>query len=372
MLDFPGVGRIIERHEPEEPAVQDATKELGTTAAPQLANELTSASTRGDLSGRCLSDETHISPSRVSPDEAQLICQSVLTELGVDVVDLDPSMMAIWTPREAELETPRDSEQDCPDPDQECQGTDLADVDLASVKVIACDRGCISGSLEWLGRPSGSRRPEKVLFTLQEIRPGYTVVGEALEGPKLLGSLCWKLQSINGSADSRPAWIRRGDVLVLEGPRWATKRLLPPGLRSTLPKTPETRSPEASGSVKNKDRSPAALPSMSVSTPPQIAKPSHTVRSPLQAALKVLEYEPTGNGFSEVTYSEVTSGSNADRPVIPVLDLDAVNRRREQRMGGQQQPPRGIGVDFNGCDFGWLECSIMPSANECNIKTWKK
>jgi len=412
MLNFPGVGRVIERSDPVEPEgpLGQEPKHLDSPTAHSAL------STGRDLSGRCLSDETHVSPGRVSPDEAHLICQSVLSDLlraetgaanvAGSIVRLPGRAEVAETPREQGLATPKDP---------------TFNVDLASVKVTKSDRGCVCGVLDWLGGVQASKGPEKVAFTLLEIRQGYTVVGETVEGPKLLSSLCWKLQSINGLADARPAWIRRGDILMLEGARWATKRLfkpLPPvptksplfasqGLETTqkLPATAPASAPPIGATSARSGRSESACPLpdeddelpplLMDSTPPQVAKPSRTralaQASSLQPAVpkatpltrslsidfEVVQisakgtadaapcYTPSVTDCQEKTFSEVssTSGSQLDRPMIPVLDLKSVNLRRENRLANQAQPAQS-----NGCDFGWVECNMVPPKKNCQGK----
>lgn len=422
MLDFPGFGRIIERSEEadeaDEAEKEEAAKQLDSPTVLRLTGELDALSTGRDLSGRCLSDDTHISPDKVSPDEAQLICQSVLSEIlaetAVPVPKETKPSGKVATPRGATVETPRGPDDD---------------VDLARVKVLVCDRGCISGMLEWSGKERAGK-PEKVAFTLVEIRQGYTVVGETVEGPKLLSSCCWKLQSVNGSADARPAWIRRGDELVLEGPKWATKRLvqpLPPQLKGIFA-SPPTKLPKEDPigalplSCRSRSASSAPLPEepsvpplLSASTPPQTMKPSCTDRSPPQAivirssgsrphqrpvpqeahisrsidfevvhvssaapssphtsmpsALEPQEEKVAREPNETTTFSEVSSASSSqDRPVVPVLDLTVVDRRRKamlQKIGNGRQP-ESISEHPHGCDFGWVECSMLPPAAACS------
>lgn len=409
MLNFPGVGRIIERSDPVEPE-RPLGQEPKHIDSPTAHSAL---STGRDLSGRCLSDDTHVSPGRVTTDDAQLICQSVLSELLAEtgaanvtgsIVRLAGRAEVPETPREQGLATPKNP---------------AFSVDLASVKVTKSDRGCVCGMLDWLGGVQSSKGSEKVAFTLLEIRQGYTVVGETVEGPKLLSSLCWKLQSINGLADARPAWIRRGDILMLEGPRWATKRLfqpLPPVPTKSpvlppqrLPaKAPASAPPIAATSARSESACPLPdeddepPPLLMDSTPPQVAKPSRA-RSLAQASLQLAvpqatplsrslsidfevvqisakgtslattqadatpHYTPSVTECQEVTntLSEVssTSGSQLDRPMVPVLDLTSVNLRRETRLASQAQPTQS-----NGCDFGWVECNMVPPKKKCQGK----
>jgi hypothetical protein len=281
------------------------------------------------------------------------------------------------------------------------------------VKVVACDRGCIRGLLEWLGGEHGKKFQEKVTFTLLEIRQGYTVVGEVAEGPKLLSSLCWKLQSVNGLADSRPGWIRRGDMLMLEGPRWATKRLMKvPKLPSVPQAKPLEFNTTAAPASSSRSNSNAPLPeepsptSLHASTPPQAAKPSRTERfspqagvSPAAAALpataglspyasrphvaRSIDFEvvhvsiaaaasssnasdhcpdearSSGRGFHEAT--EVSSASQEQRPAIPVLDLAAVGRQREAvHKVGKFWQPHNVCDESTGCQFSWVEM-LLPA-----------
>jgi len=141
---------------------------------------------------RDLSDNNRLTPSRVSPDEASLICQNVLSELAFD---------------------------------------------MATVRVASINHGCISGSLEWGQLPS-----QDVSFTLLRIQPGYTVVGAVRSGPELFKKVCWKLKSVNGCSTADPPFLCRGDAVVLEGPRWATQQLC---LRFDKCKTSSAASAEA-------------------------------------------------------------------------------------------------------------------------------
>jgi len=401
MADILGFGRIIERGELDE----------GDEAPGIVLNKLDSPTAHSALSTgrdltRCLSDETHVSPEKVSASEAQLICKSVLSELlnpkaSSSSRPAGPVIQAIVeTPRE-EVETPRDP---------------TTGIDYARVEVTASDRGCIRGMLQWigLGAAVANNGKEKVAFTLLEIRQGYTVVGETVEGPKLLSSLCWKLQSINGSSESRPAWIRRGDVLMLQGPKWATKRLHQPlptaALQKSHAESPGRPSAEVASLAATSSRSvsaaplppePPALVELSTSTRPQIAKPSLTNRAPppaveapekgsslaksinfevVQASLMGAPRVQDSGGYSkpmplttpatkedydttkdyDTTMSEATnaSGSQQDKPIIPILDLNAVGKRRDQKM--QKDAAAQLPCDpTSGCDFGWFECNML-------------
>lgn len=429
MVDFPGFGRIIERGDADESEEAPPAPNLKQLDSPTARSTL---STGRDLSGRCLSDETRAPPEQVTANDAQLICQSVLAELltGAAPVDHEASAAAadvVSTPREEEVETP---------------GRPAAGFDLARVEVTTSDRGCIRGSLQWvgLGAAAVSKGKEKVAFTLLEIKPGYTVVGETVEGPKLLSSLCWRMQSINGSDEARPAWIRRGDVLILEGPKWATKRLIQPlPKRATQKPRVETsmQTPEATKAVSpshseslpkatspkpvspshvetpgrpcsetaslaamsSRSISAAPLPTerlplaeLSMSTPPQIAKPSRAgttgtraipqeasnlsrsidfevVQASLVDAPRIVAHSSGGYSreasppaVKETTTltTEATGASASDRPVIPVLDLNTVAYRREQKLrDAAAHMPAGLCEVAAGCDFGWVECNMV-------------
>lgn len=406
MLDFPGFGRVIERGELDE-------DDEGPSVVPKQFDSPTAhsaLSTGRDLSGRCLSEATNVDPGRVLASEAQSICKSVLSELLTGIVPVDPSASreraagaaAAMTPRE-EIQTPK---------------SEMHGFDLARIEVTSSECGCIRGHLQWIGLgATAAKGKEKVAFSLVEIRRGYTVIGETVEGPKLLSSLCWKLQSINGLAESRPAWIRRGDTLILEGPKWATKRLrqpLPPAkprVNETLPDFPSSYAetpgrPSTVGSetvsiaaISARSASAAPLPpeppfrELSTSTSPQIAKPSLTKRALLQAeeaaergeaqassASRNLDFEvvqaspsSSSRGYSEGTpsatrsakagyekpVSEATdaSGSQPDRPAIPILDLNAVGKRRERKK--RDNMAQDICAATAGCNFGWVECNMI-------------
>jgi hypothetical protein len=278
-------------------------------------------------------------------------------------------------------------------------------VDLAKVKVVTCDRGCITGMLQWCGAADSGRAPEKVAFTLLQIRPGYTVVGECLEGPKLLSSLCWKLQSINGYVDASVASVRRGDSLLLEAPRWPTTRLIkkPPPEESSA--TPPRRSSELfSSPVIVSDKPPAApqffgtpvvandrltsedmeegpplmrpaasLSLLRVSAQPQIASPSHT-RRPAKTSDMGSVASSQRDAASAAAFREVTSTTNRsqERPLIPVLDMSVVSAQQQELLrrfpvtptGNFGLPPlrQAAGNACNptaGCDLGLVECNMV-------------
>lgn len=163
--NFAGFGRVVERSAP--PDQQDVK-------VPWIheGGQSSTSTTWRDLSDRT----QQLTPSRVSPCEASLICQGALAELAVDTV---------------------------------------------VVVVIKYARGVVVGRLQ-----CDAEEPHEVIFTLLQIKPGYSIVGDVLEGPELFGRVCWKLRSISGCSDADPSWIGKGDVLILEGPRWATQRLL--------------------------------------------------------------------------------------------------------------------------------------------------
>jgi len=407
MLDFPGFGRIIERGELDE---SDEGTTLGVVPKQLDSPTAHSAlSTGRDLSGRCLSEATHVSPGRVLASDAQLICKSVLAELLTGIVPSDSSASreraagaeAAMTPRE-EIQTPKSPTKE-----------EMAGFDLARVEVTSSECGCIRGHLQWIGLGATvAKGKEKVAFSLVEIRRGYTVVGETVEGPKLLSSLCWKLQSINGLAESRPRGIRRGDTLMLEGPKWATKRLMQPlptfkpRVIETFPVLPNSyaESPGRPSTLGSETMSIAAISArssaeplppeppfreLSTSTPPQIAKPSLTKRALLQAeeaaergaaqassASRSIDFGVVPAELSFPFYSEGTpsttrspksgyekivseatdvSDSSRDRPVIPILDLNAVGNRKKR----EKKLAQNFCAATAGCDFGWVECNMI-------------
>lgn len=124
---------------------------------------------------RDLSDRTLITPSRASPCEATPICRAPSAETSVDTV---------------------------------------------VVVVLRHSRGVVIGKLQ-----CGTEEPHEVVFTLLQLKPSYNIVCDVLEGPEPFERVCWKLRSVSGCSDVDPAWIGKGDVLVLEGPRWATQRV---------------------------------------------------------------------------------------------------------------------------------------------------
>eukprot|EP00927_Polykrikos_kofoidii_P016374 TRINITY_DN1739_c0_g2_i1.p1 TRINITY_DN1739_c0_g2~~TRINITY_DN1739_c0_g2_i1.p1 ORF type:complete len:399 (-),score=70.75 TRINITY_DN1739_c0_g2_i1:345-1493(-) len=93
---------------------------------------------------------------------------------------------------------------------------DLA-VDQAMVWVFSSQHGCIRGRLRAPGIDD-----EVVEFTLLEIKPGYAVVGNVEIGSEYFKKVCWKLTSVNGRTDVDASACARNDILVFEGPSWAT------------------------------------------------------------------------------------------------------------------------------------------------------
>jgi len=138
-------------------------------------NETGQSSTSTTL--RDLSDRTMLSPSRFSPSEASAICQGAMAEFSVDTV---------------------------------------------MVVVVRNTLGVVVGRLQW----EAEEPPHQVVFTLLQIKPRYSIVCDVLEGPEFFGRVCWKLRSVSGCVGADPGCIGKGDVLVLEGPRWATQRML--------------------------------------------------------------------------------------------------------------------------------------------------
>eukprot|EP00440_Ansanella_granifera_P032736 gb/GFBE01035516.1/.p1 GENE.gb/GFBE01035516.1/~~gb/GFBE01035516.1/.p1 ORF type:complete len:282 (+),score=44.40 gb/GFBE01035516.1/:1-846(+) len=86
---------------------------------------------------------------------------------------------------------------------------------MACVQVTSNNRGFVTGRLDWKGRPL-----EDVELVLQEVKPGYIVVGEVCLGPDVFGRICWKLASVNGANELSLGNIMKGDQLILEGPSW--------------------------------------------------------------------------------------------------------------------------------------------------------
>mmetsp|Transcript_27281 Transcript_27281/g.78536 ORF Transcript_27281/g.78536 Transcript_27281/m.78536 type:complete len:333 (+) Transcript_27281:78-1076(+) len=123
----------------------------------------------------------------------------------------------------------------------ELRRTALAELsdDMATVLVTSTQGPWIRGQLEW-----GKFKPEEVVFTLVEIKPGYVVVGDIGDGPDLFRKVAWRLKSVNGDASIGPQAIGRGDRLILESPRWAMEHL---GRAHRLPELARARRPAASG-----------------------------------------------------------------------------------------------------------------------------
>lgn len=418
--EFPGFGRVIERSETEElevaaSDVQAASKLLGLNSP--TGHSHCSMSTGRNLTGRS-EDETH---AGVSADEAQMICKSVLSELlnetpaesavqNVKALSLAQSTAVSAVPKihfKAQSESSKTSLQE-----------PVFGVDLARVKVIACETGCIMGMLEWCGAfADGST--ERVIFSLLQIRPGYAVVGECSEGPKLLSSLCWKLQSTNGRLDVNVASIRRGDVLMLEGPRWATKRLMEStpasassGVRQNsndLESTDVLHDLAALADASSKLLAASEMddepPLLRPSAMPQLAFPSLSQRSPIESGRSFLKDsmrtpKEVGRGTTlmhsmrtpkESDRSELKDtrrswelGSDinsAVRPFVPTLDFSAISQLRKQRLQNNWVPvtpkssedfpamtptltqpserKQNVCIDPSGCTLGFVECKMV-------------
>eukprot|EP00929_Paragymnodinium_shiwhaense_P075472 TRINITY_DN38591_c0_g1_i1.p1 TRINITY_DN38591_c0_g1~~TRINITY_DN38591_c0_g1_i1.p1 ORF type:complete len:333 (-),score=53.74 TRINITY_DN38591_c0_g1_i1:254-1252(-) len=107
-----------------------------------------------------------------------------------------------------------------------------AEAEFATLQVkTSSGRGIVIGRLKYLpgqgnGLPRAPAIEEDVSITLLVIKPGYTVVSDVLSGPDILKKVCWKVRALNDVRDPEdPLCCAMGDVLVLEGPRWATTRV---------------------------------------------------------------------------------------------------------------------------------------------------
>mmetsp|Transcript_3959 Transcript_3959/g.6412 ORF Transcript_3959/g.6412 Transcript_3959/m.6412 type:complete len:474 (+) Transcript_3959:126-1547(+) len=395
--EFPGFGRILERSEAQELEVTECDVEIATKLLSPTCRSHSSMSTGRNLTGRCISDDGTQTPGRVSAGEAQMICKSVLLELLADTPGESSvqQVKPLAIPDCSAVSTiPKTNVPDCsavsaipktnvpkipfkspvralpswtPEP--------VFGVDLARVRVLACDVGCVMGMLVWCGPCNtgldSDDSGEKVVFSLCQMKPGYAVVGECAEGPKLLSSLCWKVQSTNGNSDVNIASIRRGDILMLEGPRWATKRLMegaPPSTASTGARRLEGPDDVDPTDVMNDlaalaDASSRLLaaselydepPLLRATAMPRLAFPSLSQRTPIESGRSFLKDSmrtPTDNGRVPV-YSMRTPietersllkdtrrsweiGSDNDsaiRPFVPTLDFSAISGLREQRL----------------------------------------
>eukprot|EP00933_Yihiella_yeosuensis_P067924 TRINITY_DN73081_c0_g1_i1.p1 TRINITY_DN73081_c0_g1~~TRINITY_DN73081_c0_g1_i1.p1 ORF type:complete len:229 (-),score=19.86 TRINITY_DN73081_c0_g1_i1:70-687(-) len=111
---------------------------------------------------------------------------------------------------------------------------------MACVHVSTNRKGLISGQLEWNNLPT-----EDVEFTLQQIKPGYIVVGDVITGPEVFKKVCWRLKSISGTVELSLSSIAPGLKLFLDGPSWALERLnvQDSGSASVFPNSPIGQSP---------------------------------------------------------------------------------------------------------------------------------
>lgn len=87
-----------------------------------------------------------------------------------------------------------------------------------------------------------------------------------------------------------------------------------------------------------------------------------------QRAARFGELTPSRTGTAkegyETTMSEATYASGIqDRPVIPILDLNAVGngKRRSEKT---QDAAAQLSCESTGCDFGWVECNMLPPPKE--------
>lgn len=171
-LDFIGFGRVIERHKPQDLPVQCATL---------LSTPSSQSTTSTNLS---------LTQNFVLPEEASLVCQNVLAELA----QLTPSRMV-------------------PTKSSMVSTTVLTELACGMVEILvkSCKNGCVCGHLCW-----GNMDPQVIMFMLQEIRPGHTVVENVQAGPQHFRRLSWKLKFVNACLDVSPTLIEAGDTLVLE------------------------------------------------------------------------------------------------------------------------------------------------------------
>lgn len=259
-----GFGRVIERAKPEEP--------VQATKCPLTPDGQSSSST----TWRDVSD-AHFTPGRVSPDEASLICHNVLSELALEI---------------------------------------------ATVQVSSCSQGFITGAVEWGGMPS-----ENVTFSILRIKQGYAVVGEVQSGPELFKKISWKLKAINGCCDVEPTWVAAGDVLMFEGPKWATQHLYQRTLR------------ERSARDGAEYASAGGFDQLDAST--------HRSRCSNSSAI---EGQPLWSGESPLglgdpqDFGMVPAGRAIHRPSVPPLDLSGIHTKSQTRG-----PPKSVGMCLGPC-----------------------
>lgn len=297
---FARFGRVVGRT-----AAADAQQEQDVKAP--WIHEAGQSST--STTWRDLSDRTQLTPSRFSPGEATAICQGALAEMSVDTV---------------------------------------------MVVVIKNTQGVIVGRLQW----EADEPPHQVIFTLLQIKPRYTIVCDVLQGPGFFGRVCWKLRSISGCIDAEPAAIGKGDVLVLEGPRWATQRMLLQG----GPKAEHQGSP-VSASVASSHKTDLSVIDLDVDLGPK-AGPHPPVRSAASSA-DVCEWERDSG--PQTMHKDVRSKTPATRlpPAVPRLSLSKIHEPKPQgnHCGDVAQcrlaPMDAVFCKDNAAGAGVQQCSVM-------------
>lgn len=265
---------------------------LHTTVAPQepILNKAKLLVSEGQSSTsttwRDLSERTHLSASRVSPNEASMMCLGALAELSVDTV---------------------------------------------VISVTSCSHGCIRGLLE-----CDLPEPQEVEFRLLQVKPGYTIVGDVSLGPEIFEKVCWKLTMVNYMHEADPSWIAKGDILFLEGPRWATQRLRA-RIRRYEPELP-----------KAVDRIELMLPSaqLDAATAAAVAA-ADAIGLPPSSALADLPVHAPWSSDSSARVSATR------RPVVPRLDLAGMPREGPEGCARTlNMLPADAGCKAAGCQLG--------------------
>jgi len=223
-----------------------------------------------------LSDRSVFTQSHVSPGEASLICRRALAQLQVDT---------------------------------------------AVVSVVSCAKGCIKGRMQH------DSELLDVVFAILQIKPGYCVVANVVEGPPIFTKVCWKLKSVNGCCDINAACISRGDLVVLEGPRWATERL----------RQSKGKSPEEGLLAEAEEREEVSEEQME---PEEV-----------QQATKVQ--------LEHLEQVEVMSLSRTNRPQVPRLDLAGVKGDVNCNAQCQQGQCRAAALQSKCEPLEPLQCLVM-------------
>eukprot|EP00929_Paragymnodinium_shiwhaense_P075473 TRINITY_DN38591_c0_g1_i2.p1 TRINITY_DN38591_c0_g1~~TRINITY_DN38591_c0_g1_i2.p1 ORF type:complete len:363 (-),score=57.80 TRINITY_DN38591_c0_g1_i2:254-1342(-) len=277
-----------------------------------------------------------------------------------------------------------------------------AEAEFATLQVkTSSGRGIVIGRLKYLpgqgnGLPRAPAIEEDVSITLLVIKPGYTVVSDVLSGPDILKKVCWKVRALNDVRDPEdPLCCAMGDVLVLEGPRWATTRVNGQA---------QPRSPQASRSSRGEmvDGAPLRAPGLR----PEAECPSASrdlmlaaitpLAAPLEDGVAIgidEEYDggfpPRMAGLVPMRTEQLRKGSDpqdqgllwgapatrtvVSHPAVPRLDLHGVHGQPLPGAGGRmcagqllcQMPgaplpsERKVRQASEYCQSGLLDCKTM-------------